>query len=197
MRRLAPVLVMGTLLALSVAGCANGLAREQAPMPLHLETPRPSRQAPILSALSIAEVRLAANLSEHDILYSERDRQWRPYTQTRWRAALSQQLHDLLADYLSQSGAVEVVHEGDMESSWRLELTVVEWLHDYRTEQPLARIVLRTTLREGERVVDQWRWTGERTFEPVGAETGVAMQQRLLDDYLDDLLQHLSGAVER
>ncbi|MFC3282790.1 ABC-type transport auxiliary lipoprotein family protein [Litchfieldella rifensis] len=196
MRRLAPVLVMGTLLALSLAGCANGLVR-QAPTPLHLETPRPPHQPLMLDALGIAEVRLAANLSEHDILYSERDRQWRPYTQAQWRASLSPQLHDLLMDYLSQSGAVEVVHDGSVESNWLLELVVVEWLHDYRAAQPRARIVLRTTLHDGDRVVDQWRWSGERVFAPAGAEAGVAMQQRLLGDYLDDLLQHLSRAVAR
>ncbi|MFY0991879.1 ABC-type transport auxiliary lipoprotein family protein [Halomonas sp. C05BenzN] len=179
------------LLLVLLAGCAAPGSRD-APTPLRLEVPPPpAERSPHFATLGVETPRVTAGVSDSVLLYIERDFQRRPYVRSRWGAPLSRQLGDLVADQLSRSGLVEVVQRGGLAGP-QLELEVLEWLHDYRGDGPEASIALRTTLRDEQGVIDQWRWSERRAFRPEGAEPGLAAQQALLEAWLEVLLERLA-----
>ncbi|MBF8222710.1 ABC-type transport auxiliary lipoprotein family protein [Halomonas sp. 328] len=189
MLRLALVLLCGLLLA----GCAGAVSRE-APTPLRLEPVAvPAAYAEKLARLSVETPRIGAAVDHHDLLYSEEDFLRRPYARVRWGAPLGQQLGDLVVEQLTRSGLVGAIQQG---GDPRLEIEVVEWLHDYRGEAPEARLALRSSLYRGERVVAQWRWSDSAPFSPEGPLPGLAAQQRLLEAWLAELLAWLDGLPE-
>lgn len=182
------------LLCALLAGCAVPGTRD-AQEPLRLEVPPAPHERPQRTeVLGVETPRIGAGISDVALIYIEHDFQRRPYVKSRWGAPLSRQLGDLVSDQIAQSGLAGAVLAG-RESDLRLEIEVLEWLHDYRTSPPQARIALRTTLRDAQRVVDQWRWSDQRPFQPEGAEPGLAAQQALFEAWLDALLERLDGRL--
>ncbi|MDI5935443.1 ABC-type transport auxiliary lipoprotein family protein [Halomonas kalidii] len=182
------------LLAL-LAGCAVPGSRDTV-TPLRLETPAaPEARPQRFAVLSVETPRVTAGISDTALLYIEQDFRRRPYVRSRWGAPLSRQLGDLLADHLSRSGMVAVVQRGEA-AAVRLEVEVLEWLHDYRGESPEAVVALRTTLRGERGMIDQWRWSERRAFRPEGAAPGLAAQQALLEAWLEALLERLDTLAD-
>lgn len=180
-----PRLMSVLLCCLLLAGCA-GTVNRQAPTPLRLEPMAvPAGYAERLARLSLETPHIGAAVDHHDLLYSEADFLRRPYARVRWGAPLGQQLGDLVAEQLTRSGLVGAIQQG---GDPRLGIEVVEWLHDYRGEAPVARIALRSSLYRDERVVAQWRWSDSTAFTPEGPLPGLAAQQRLLEAWLAELL---------
>lgn len=182
-----------------LAGCA--LPRPESAALFDLGPARPAATAPLLPAISVAEVS-APSWFDRPLMYYrlsyQNDQQPRAYAQSRWTMSPAQLLTQRLKTRIAQAGGVVLPASDGALDVPVLRIEADDFTQAFDTPgHSVGRVALRASLFRGRRLVAQKTFSNQAPAPSADASGGARALAAASDAAIADLLQWLASVPQK